>query len=221
MSKFHSFKIAVSGLLLLASSLGASDLSKYREFQLDSDLPELARQAGMKPGEAKVIHERPAAIQELSWRAEPGDSVEEILFGFYNGELFRMVVGYDGYGSEGLTAQDMIKAISATYGVASHPDEVITLPSIYDDSEIVEVMARWEDSNWSFNLVQSKYQPNFMLVALSKRLNAQARVAVDEALRLDIQEAPRKEIERRNKELEEKRLQLEKAREANRPDFRP
>jgi hypothetical protein len=41
-------------------------------------------------------------IQELTWEAQsfpsssPGsDSVKNILFSFYNGELFRMVVTYD------------------------------------------------------------------------------------------------------------------------------
>jgi hypothetical protein len=215
------YMVAASGLLLWASSLYAGDLSKYRDFQLDSDLLGVSGQAGMKPADAKVIHQRPAAIQELSWRAEPGDSVKGIVFGFYNGELFRMVAAYDRYNTEGLTAHDMIEAISATYGEAADPAAEIMLPSMYDDSEMVKVLARWEDANWSFNLVRSKYEPSFTLFAFSKRLAAEARVATNEAVRLDRLEAPQREIERRGKEDEDGRLQQEKARQANRPDFRP
>jgi hypothetical protein len=205
----------------LASTLYASDLSKYREFQLESDLPGVAAQAGMNPGEAKVIHQRPAEIQELSWRGLPADSVKGIVFSFYNGALFRMAVDYDRYNTAGLTAQDMIEAISATYGTAVDPSAEITAASIYGGDESVKVIARWEDSKWSFNLVRFRYEPSFTLIAFSKQLQGEAQAAVDEAVRLDRQEAPQREIERRDKEVEERRLEQEKARLANRPDFRP
>ena len=73
-------------------------------------------------------------------------SVNEILFTFCNGELFRMVVSYDQQRTEGLTDPDMVEAISATYGIATQPAAKIVLFSssyIYNDSE--KVMARWED----------------------------------------------------------------------------
>jgi hypothetical protein len=215
------YTIAVSGILLLASSLYATDLSRYREFQLDSDLPGVARQGGMEAGDAKILHQRPAEIQELSWRGDPADSVKGIAFTFYNGALFRMAVDYDRYNTEGLTAQDMIAAISTTYGTALDPSTEITVPSVYGGDESVKVLARWEDSKWSFNLVRFKYEPSFTLVAFSKDLNEEARVAIDEAVRLDQLEAPQRAMERRSNEDEAKRLLQEKARMANRPDFRP
>jgi len=94
----------------------AQDLSKYRDFQLGVNLPTAAKQAGMDPAQAKLIHERPAVIQELEWR--PGisadspsstDPVEEILFGFYSNQLYRIVVKYDEDNTEGLTDQDLIE----------------------------------------------------------------------------------------------------------------
>ncbi len=221
MTKFQIVATSLSGVVLSSALLCAADLSRYREFQLDTNLLGLAKQAEMKPGEAKIIHQRPAVIQELSWRAEPADSVDEILFRFYNGELFRMVVDYDHYKTEGLTAEDMIEAISAIYGTALKPSAEITLSSIYEANETVKVIARWEDSKWSFNLIRSEYRPSFTLLALSKRLDVLARAAVDEAVRLDRQEAPRREIERKNREDEEKRVQQEKARLVNKPDFHP
>ena len=59
---------------------------------------------------------------------------------------------------------------------------------MYNDSE--KVIARWEDSQYSFNLFRSSYQPTFGMVVFSKRLDALARLAIVEAIRLDEQEAP-------------------------------
>lgn len=221
MIKTRIFALAVSGLLLGGLSLPGRDLSQYRKFHLDSDLNALAKQAGMTPAEAKVIHQRPAEIQQLSWRAGPEDSVKGIAFRFLNGESFSMVVDYDPENTAGLTPQDMIEAISATYGAAVDTSAEITVPSVYGNDETVKVIARWEDANWSFNMVRFKYETSFALVAFSKRLNGEARAAMDEAVRLDRQEAPQRALEAREKEDQEKRLEQEKSRTANRPGFRP
>ncbi len=212
---------AFSWLLLCGLSLSARDLSQYREFHLDSDLSALAAQAGMKPAEAKVVHQRPAEIQLLSWRATPGDSVNSIAFRFFNGTLYSMVVDYDRENTAGLTAKDMIEAISATYGAAVDPSEEMIAPSIYGNDETVKVLARWEDSEWSYNLVRFKYETSFSLVAVSKRLHDEARAAIDESVRLDRQEAPQRALESRLKEEQNEQKQQEKSRLENKPGFRP
>ncbi len=222
MNNFKSLTALIIGFLFVSSSLYAADLSVYRQFHLNADLSGVAQEAGVNPAEAIVIHQRPALIQELSWRTAPGDSVSDIVFGFYNGDLFRMVVSYDLDNTDGLTTADMIDAISAQYGAATtDPSAEISLSSIYDDSEIVQVLARWEDPSWFFNLVRSKYRASFFLVALSKRLSPVAGKAVIEAGRLDREEAPQRELDRKSKEQDEKLLQQENARIANRADFRP
>src|SRR5690606_5810953 len=109
------------------------NLSQYREFNLDSGLAGVAEQARMTPADATVVHELPAVIEELSWRAPSGDSVKNIKFGFCEGELFRMVVSYNDYNTEGLTVQDMVEAISETYGETTDWADPITLSTIYDD----------------------------------------------------------------------------------------
>jgi len=189
----------------------------------------VAKQIDARPSEAKVIHQRPAVIQELEWRprlaptssCEAG-SVDEVLFTFYNGELFRMVVSYDQQKTQGLTDQDMIEAISATYGMATIPAAKIILFSssyIYNDSE--KVIARWEDPQSSLNLFRSSSQPSFGMLVLSKQMDALAQEAIRKAIQLDEQEAPQRDIARRKKEGEEIRAAQEKARPANKADFRP
>ena len=227
MTSFRILAVSLSWAVLASPSLRAGDLSRYRSFQIGTDLPTIARQTRMDPSQAKVIHRRPALIQELEWRPQPlgpsthVESADGVVFSFYNNQLYRIVVNYDRYKTEGLTDEDLIEAISATYGTGTRAAAEIILPSIYGDNETLEVLARWEDAEYSFNLVRFSHQPSFTLVAVSKRLDTLARAAVIEAVRLDAQEAPQREIELQKKQEEENRVQQEKARLANKPGFRP
>src|SRR3954468_4268796 len=105
--------------------LRGGDLSRYRDFQLGMDLQAVEKQTEMKTPVVKMIHQRPAVIQDLEWRPRDfsrfaeSDPLKDVLLSFYNGQLFRIVANYDRYRTEGMTDADMIDAISATYGVAS------------------------------------------------------------------------------------------------------
>jgi len=225
----RSLMISISLAALSMPLIYAQDLSKYREFQLGMDLSAVAKQVGMKPSEARVIHKRPAVIQELEWRAQSSsgslpqtDPVREVLFGFYNGQLYRIVVTYDRDRTEGLTDEDIIDAISAKYGKPTMPVAKIISSSssqVYSDSE--KVIARWEDPQYSLNLFHFSYQSTLGLLVFSKRLDTLAQVAIVEAIRLNEQEAPQREIERQKKQDEEKRAAGQKARPANKANFRP
>jgi len=227
MTSFRILAVSLSWAVLASAPLRAGDLSRYRSFQIGTDLPTVAGQAGMEPSQAKVIHRRPALIQELNWRPQSlgpstqAEAVKEFVFNFYNDQLYRISVNYDQYKTEGLTAEDLIEAISTTHGTATRAAAEISLPSIYGDNETLDVLARWEDAQYSFNLVRFSHEPSFTLVALSKRLDTLARAAVNEAVRLDAQEAPQREIELQKKQEEENRVQQEKARRENKPGFRP
>jgi hypothetical protein len=220
------------GLLQLvpvsAPAMGVPDLSRYRRFQFGETLPAVAKQAGLDVSQAKVIHARPALLQELEWPIwlassfdSPQDPVRTILFSFYNGELFRVLVSYDRDETTGLSTEDVIEAISAQYGTATKPANIeiaFSSAQVYNDSEAV--IARWEDSQYSFNLYRSTYQPTFGMIAFSKGLDALARTATAEAIRLDATEAPQREIQRQNQEDEKNRESLEKARQVNKSKFR-
>jgi hypothetical protein len=223
---------APAGLLqvvpVLAPAMGGRDLSRYRGFQFGETLPAVAKQAGLDVSQAKVIHERPALLQELEWPiwlasnfSAPQDPVRTILFSFYNGELFRILVSYDPSATKGLTTEDLTEAISAQYGTATKPANVaIAFSSTQVDNDSEAVIARWENSQYSFDLYRSSYQPTFGMIAFSKRLDALARSATAEAIRLDAVEAPQREIQRQNQEDEKNRESLEKARQVNKSKFR-
>jgi hypothetical protein len=225
----RSLVISISLAVLSMPLIYAQDLSKYREFQLGMNLLAVAKKADVKPSEARVIYQRPAVIQELEWRPQSSysssaqrDPVKEVLFSFYNGELYRIVINYDQDRTEGLTDEDMIEGISAKYGTPTTPVAKIISSSssqVYSDSE--KVLARWEDSQYSFNLFRFSYGSTFGLLIFSKRLEALAQVAIIKAIRLNDQEAPQREIERQKKQDEEKRAAGQKVRPVNKANFHP
>ena len=168
-------------LLLAAPLLRAQDLSKYRHFTLGMSLTRVLERTDQKMTDVKVIHGRPALVQELNWWPPnlPGtsfqsDTVEQILFSFYNGELYKISVTYDQTSTEGLTAEDMVKSISTKYGPATNV--VVEIDSAKDDRYEVrqKPVASWEDAQYSFNLVRSSFTDHLGLILYSKRVNAEA-----------------------------------------------
>jgi hypothetical protein len=207
----------------------AQDLSKYREFQLGMNLDAVAKKADVDPSAAKVIYQRPAVIQELEWwphsssnSPDQPDPVNEILFSFYNGQLYRIVIRYDQQRTKGLTDQDLIESISAKYGKPTMPDEkIISSPSsqFYSDSE--NVIACWESSQYSIYFFRFSYGPAPGMLVVSKRLEALAQVAIVQAVALNAQEAPQREIESQKQQDEEKSAAEQKARPLSKANFRP
>ncbi len=225
-------RLVVSTILLvtvcgvISAATAAGDLSKYREFQFGANLPTVLKQVGADVSQVKVIHTRPALIQTLAWHprslgpSSQPESVGDIVFSFYNGELYRIAVNYDRYEIEGLTTEDMVEALSLIYGA----DAAVIAPAKlaqdqYGDQQ--EVLARWEDSQYSFDLIRSSYAPNFQLIGVERRLDSSAKSATLEAKRLDDQEAPQREAARAASEQEAARAKQQKARLVNKPRFRP
>jgi hypothetical protein len=211
---------------LTSTVLVAGDLSKYANFQLGMDLPAVVKQTGVSPSQIKVVHRRPVLIQQLEWRSggvgssAAKASSKDILFSFYDGELFRIVVNYDGRETEGLTGDDMVEAISRIYGVPTHTTPTaMTSTGRYSDEE--QVLAQWHDSKHHFDLIHSSYGGRYSLAGVLKRLEDPAAEAIAEAARLDNNEAPQREIDRIAAQAEFDRVNLDKARVANKPKFRP
>jgi hypothetical protein len=212
---------------ILCSAVGmplvhGAELSNYRGFQFGMTLTAAVKQAGMKAADTKDLYSRPAVIQELSWRSSSQiqtDPVQEGRLCFYNGDLARIVVTYDRYKLEGMTADDMIDAISKTYGPATKPGGDIRYHSNYGDIE--HVLARWEDPEYSYDLIQTGNRFSFAMVLYSKRLDALAQAAIVEAIRLDAVEAPQRAIDQQNKKDAASQVGLDKARSVNKPNFRP
>ena len=89
------------------------------------------------------------------------------------------------------------------------------------DREFGAPLAQWGDSNFSVELYRSSYVQTFRVIVVSLELDALARTAVAQAIKLDEREAPQREIARQQKEEEESRVTQEKARVSNKAAFRP
>ncbi len=224
MKTLHSSILCLVALLLLTPLLRAQDLSKYRHFTVGMSLTKLLERTDQKMTDVKMIHGRPALIQQLTWWPPdvPGtsvraDSVEQMLFSFYNGELYKISVTYDRPSTEGLTEADMVKSISAKYGPATivAPEIDSATSDRYNSKQ--KPVASWEDAQYSFSLVRSSFGDALGLVAFSKRVNAQAELAIVEALKLDEQEGPKRDAERQKKQMDD----LEIVRQKNQKSFRP
>jgi hypothetical protein len=224
----RSFTISISVLVFLIPLIHAQDLSSYRDFHFGMNMAAVAEQAGIKTSDVRSICQRPALIQELEWRPQSSfiappeaDPVHAILFDFYNGDLFRILVSYNQDRTEGLTDEDLIESISAQYGTPTKPAGKI---SIYSPSHLhikdEKVIARWEDSQYSVNLFRLSYQAIPGMLIFSKRLDLLAQEAMIESSRLDAQEAPQREIDRQKQQNEDKRAAEQKVRPANKANFR-
>jgi hypothetical protein len=191
-------------------------------------LESVAKQINLNVASAKTVHERPALVQTLQWDqfrysdpAAKATSLRSVRFDFYNGELSKIMVTYDPAGTEGLTANDMIEAISAIYGHATKPEGKITVsaPAVYEDNQ--DVLARWENTQYSFSLFRSLYGSTFGLVGFSKDLDLLVTESSREAARIEKLEAPARELARQKKQDEDKRAAEEKARLISKPKFQP
>jgi hypothetical protein len=215
--------LSLTALFFAVSILGAQDLSKYREFSLGTNLATVLKRTDKKLSDVNTTHGAPTLFQDFTWwpPSLPGtsnrsDSVEQVLFSFYNGELYRISVRYDQGSVEGLTTEDMVKSISVKYGPpTSVAPEPATLNARYGAQQ--RPVASWEDSQYSFNLVRTYFTDRFGLDIYSKRVNTDAELALVEAAKVEKQEAPAREAERQKKQTDDREL----ARQKNQKSFRP
>jgi hypothetical protein len=221
------------GVAIVCSTyaLDGQGLSGYRDFALRSDVASVSDLAGVSASKARTIHQRPAVLQDLEWRpmrwnlgstAASTDPVEQIVFSFYNDQLFRVVVDYAHDRTDGMTDADMIEAISATYGTPVKRTAGAVRVASQVEVESGSAVARWGDDGRAVVLYRtSSYREVFRLIVTEPALDDLARKATNQAVRLDEREAPNREIARQKKERDDGRAAAEKARIANKAAFRP
>jgi hypothetical protein len=231
MIKMRLVTVAASAAVILGSHSGAAqDLSRYRGVAFGSSVSSVVAITGTNAGAVKVIHRRPALIQELAWRPlyvvgrPPGhEAVRDVTFRFHDDQLFSVIVVYEARLVEGLTNMDVIDAVAAVYGPAT------VLPAASNSRILPQsgtingstAVARWQTVDHEFTLFHEVYPATFRLIGVDRPLEALARAAETEAVRLDKEEAPRREAERAVAEAERKSAADEKTRTTNKGEFRP
>lgn len=210
-------------LLPAARSVAADDIGTYRDFRLGASMAEVMTRAGSTQRDVKTLHERPARLEELSWRprytssrdSADRDSVATVVFSFVDNQLFRMTVDYDKSRTEGLTREDMITSLSAVYGPRSTPAPPGNRPA-FDSVDTLTVLARWTQGDTMVTLHQLPYG-GFGLVITAVPLEALATKAQADALKMDAREAPA----RAREEADAARAAAEKTRTTNKEAFKP
>ena len=218
-------------VVLLSHGAAAQDLSRYRDLSFGSSVTAVTATTHAGLNAVKVIHQRPALIQELSWRpqyslARPAaqiEAVQEVVFRFYNDQLSSIAIMYDARLVEGMTNQDIIGAVSSLYGSAVLTAAAARRPAPEPLGTIngSTVLARWLNADYEFTLMREAYPATYRLVGVSKSLDAMARSAATEAVLLDKAEAPQREAARLVAETERRRAADEKTRTTNKGGFRP
>jgi hypothetical protein len=222
MKMIRTIVICLGVMLLSVPLLYAQDLSKYRQFSLGASLAEVSKQIDQRAGDAAVIQQSPATIQQMEWWPVPlnvltkSEPVQKVIFSFYNGTLYKIVAAYDNDATAGLTNSDMVRAISASYGAVTTAASE-TSPHSDLAYGVVAGVAQWEDAKYTVTLSRESFLNAFQLVVLAKRLNTQAEASVVEAAAQERTDAPQKAIA-----LEQKAAaDLETQRRANLKAFRP
>jgi hypothetical protein len=224
MKAMFSLFLVFASLIAAAPVLNAQDLSKYREFSLGASLTTVLKLTDQKPTDVNQAPGIAPKLQELTWWPPSAsgslyrsDSVEQILFSFCDGALYKITVTYDQNSTEGLTAEDMVKSISEKYGPPTtvFPEVPANGNNHYATRE--KAVANWEDSQRSLNLVRSSFSSRFGLVIYTKRVNADVEIAIKDSAIREQQEGPMREAARQKKQTDD----LEVARQKNQKTFRP
>jgi hypothetical protein len=216
---------------LLAGSAFAQDLSLYRGVHLGDGVDAVIASTGARMADVRIVHERPALMQELEWRlrslggsTSTTDPVRRVVFSFYNDGLYRVCVTYEPTQINGLTDADLIESLSVVYGTPVTSETVTALrPSESPDRDAqgLRVVARWENAESSVALVRGTYLAPLSLVILAKRVAGDARSADQEAVRLDVSERPAREAAKARQDASAAQLAEEKARPVNKKAFKP
>ncbi len=182
----RSFTLSVCLAALCVQGIAAQEPARYREFVLGSDLASVAKLAGAAPSSAKVIHARPALVQELEWRpryysggASPltTDPVDVMHFRFYDNQLFMVVADYDRRRTEGMSAArhdrgdfcNLRAGLAGAVSAARDADRAVRVPR--------HALAVWGTAEYSVTLLRVAYPESFRLVVALTRLENLARTA--------------------------------------------
>jgi hypothetical protein len=221
--------IGVVGVLFATTTPArAQSPTHYRDYELGSSVASISALVGMKVSDARIIHERPAVIQDLEWRrplafsdVATKDPVEQIVFSFYNDRLFKLVIEYDRHRTEGMTDADMVEAISVLYGARSQlpPKNGRAISLLVTDPGTR--IAGWGDADYSAVLYRSSYAAGFRMIVTGTQLDSLARVADAQAVKLEERDAPKLAIAKQKKEDADLLAAQAKARVINKTAFRP
>jgi len=210
----------------------AQEQGLYRDFQLGASVASITTLTETRTADVTLVHERPVLMQELRWipssfgtagrSRSRGSGLQQIVFSFYENQLYRLMVDYERSETKGMIDRDMVDAISAVYGQPSS-SRISDEGTETRGSEAVasRLVARWNGPGYAVAVSRWAYGGAWRLVVESTPLAALARTADAQAAALDIQDGPQREADRARREQRGKDDAEAAARSANRATFLP
>lgn len=226
---------------LAGVAVSAEKPFRYRKYQLETSVEAVVKISGTHLRKdwgiytRKGVDDSPARqplarnVQEIEWRPEyvPADTkhadpVRDVKFRFYDDLLYQVVVTYDRDRVAGLTNGDVIQAIAKAYG-APLPRVAWTahgaLPT--DVPPNATIIAQWGDQTSLVTLTRGTNTPRLQLVLISRTLDAKARAAIIDTLRLDEDEASQRDLRDDSEEAPTTAAEQEARRLINKAAFKP
>jgi len=221
-------------LVALGASVPASaqEHGQYRDFHLGASVAAVTAQTETRPTDVTLVHERPVVMQELRWVPSSfgasgrspslGSGVQQIVFSFYDNQLYRLMVDYGRTGTKGMTDRDMIDAMSAVYGHPSSTNISDEGAQPFDgESVATRVVARWNGPSYAVAASRWAYGGAWRLIIESTDLAALAQTADTAAVALDLKEGPQRQADRNRRDQRERDDAEAAARTANKATFQP
>jgi hypothetical protein len=168
------FGMLVACLVLLKPQGSAQDLARYRDFEFGMTVDSVVKRTKSEPSSMKTLYTKPELLQTLQWNRQgyfspipldATDPVQTIRFDFFEDRLFRIVAVYATKQLAGMSSDDLIEAISKTYGPPTKPGGSVVVSSYADYEDEQKVLARWENGEYTYSLFRSSYRDEFGLVA--------------------------------------------------------
>jgi hypothetical protein len=222
-------------LLALACAVGLatptifaeSVLANYRGVTLGDSIEVVVEQLKLSAADVKVVHERTALIQELTWRPRnatsgtttQADSIADIVLTFQAGQLARIGVNYDRSRTQGLTDADLQEAMASVYG----PSMLIATPTQPTASSASprQTIGRWEDAETRLILWREQYPNRVGLIISSIASDARLQQMISDGERLAAAEGPARDLARRTADAAAIQARDEKIRRENKTNFKP
>ena len=219
------------GLALLTQPVDGEGLARYRTFEFGMNVGAVSALTGVVAAEVKTVHQRPALLQDLQWRLSQWVAGSCRRFdGSRRTDRFQLLQRSPVPDCGRLRSQpnrrhdgpDITDAISAVYGVPAKRVAGPVRAASRVEVESGTRVAQWRDADNTVILYRtSSYRGAFRLIVTDSALDTLAQKATLQAIRLDDQEAPRREIARQKKDADDTRAAAEKARLTNKSGFRP
>jgi hypothetical protein len=225
--------LLVASIALVCTSASApspAPLSRYRDVSLGDSVQTVVDRLQAEASHVKVVHDRPALVQELTWRTRPfvsgttvaADPLAEMVLTFHLGRLTRIVATYDRERTLGLTDADLEELLTEVYGVPLLRSTTAPEPAAATSAESLrKIISVWADAEATVTLWREDYPRRVGLTITSVTADRALQTAIADGTRLRAEEAPQRERAQRAAETAALKDREAQIRLDNKAKFKP